>query len=639
MRMQNRKKSVLLISMPFAETSIPSIQLSLLESVLKKQNIFANSKHVYLNAADFYGLNNYNFLINDPNDSYTAQLVFSKYIFPNHWRRNKEKFRYYYENIISYDPNFSEHFSYDNYIKKTDEFINWITQEIDWKTYDIIGFSLNYGQMLPSLTAAKIIKENYPEKYIVFGGSSMINELGKRFLSLFPFVDFIVSGEGEKALSLLATDFENYKEIPGLIFRGKNNVIWNKNDDYINLNDLPFPSFESYFNDLANVSQDINQYYNLYGRLPIELSRGCWWNKCTFCNVYAYHKNYRGKKFDRFVKELRYLSDRYNQLDFQVIGSTLPQYDYNTLCNKIIDLNRDFNLVIESRAGLMKSNDYRLLRKAGFTHIQTGIESFSPHYLKKMGKGTRVIDNLAVLKYCRENRIKNSYNLIIGYPNEERVDFEETKTIVTQIQTFLEPPNISKFLLGYQSLIYDNLSQFNIEQIEPKLIDTMMYPKDVLDKNFSFFYSFKRFEEFEENPWKKLVSNWKKIYRNQKIHAVERGTLLDSLVFYFKDGGTFLKIYDKRYNDQAIIYNLNQMERNLFLACDDVISLSDLHNNFDQLNTSEVKDTLNSFVDAGIMYTENDFYLSLPLNYNKFFDKELKTYNDDSKEMRTYLTH
>ncbi|MCK5030374.1 MAG: hypothetical protein KAR64_02810, partial [Thermoplasmatales archaeon] len=83
--MHNDKKNVLLISMPFAGTDIPSIQLAVLEGYLKERNINTKTRHLYLKAAEFYGLNNYNFLIYPPNDSYTAQIIFSKYVFPEHW--------------------------------------------------------------------------------------------------------------------------------------------------------------------------------------------------------------------------------------------------------------------------------------------------------------------------------------------------------------------------------------------------------------------------------------------------------------------------------------------------------------------------------------------------------------------------
>ena len=637
--MQNSKKSLLLLSMPFAETSIPSIQLGLLEAYLKQQQIPVSTNHLYLRAADFYGLQNYNFLINNPNDSYTAQMVFSKYVFPNHWEENQEKFKYYFDNIMSCDQKHSLDFSFDEYTQKTDAFVDWIIKNVDYNKYDLIGFTLNYGQILPSLAIAKKIKKKNPDKKIIFGGSSTINELGKRIVSNFNYVDFIVSGEGEKALFSLTTDFESYQYIPGLIYQEENKVLWNENHEYINMNNLPYPDYQSYYDELHKVSTDIIQYHQLFGRLPIELSRGCWWNNCTFCNVSAYHKKYREKNYDRFIKELTFLSDTYQMLDFQVIGSTLPQNDYRSLCKKIIDLNRDFSLITEARAGVLTSSDYTLLKKAGFTHIQTGIEAFSTHYLKKMNKGTKVIDNIAALKYCKENRIKNSYNLIINYPNEDEIDFEQTKKNVEHIQTYLEPPNISKFVLGYQSPIFYKQDQFNIKSVEPKIIDTIMYPKELLDQNFCFFYSFKRKNKIKENPWKELVANWKKNYTDQQIRSVKRNNPLNHLVFYFKDGKNFLKIYDKRYSDKALIYTLNKTERDLFLACTDVISMGELKNQFSQLTPNEIEEILHSFIEAGIVYKEDNLYLSLPLNYHTYYDKNQIKEVEDIEQIRAYINN
>ncbi|MFO7677028.1 MAG: RiPP maturation radical SAM C-methyltransferase [Thermoplasmatota archaeon] len=635
--MSREKKSLLLVSMPFAETSIPSIQLGLLESYLKERDVTITSRHLYLKAADCYGLHNYNFLINSPNDPYVAQMVFSKYVFPEHWQKNQEKFRNYYENNLCNNNDLLENLSFESYTKQTDRFMEWILNNIQWNTYDIIGFTLNYGQFLSSLAVAKKIKEQYPEKKIVFGGSTSINELGQRILSIFDYIDFIVSGEGEEALFLLTNNFENYHTIPGLIYREKNNAVWNKNNTCIDMNTLPYPCFESYFNELIHVSREILQYHQLYGRLPIELSRGCWWNNCTFCNIGAYNKKYREKNYDRFVDELQFLSDTYHMLDFQVIGTTLPQKGYKDLCEKIMKLNRDFTLIIESRAGSLNSKDYSLLRQAGFTHIQTGIETFSTNYIKKMNKGVRVIDNIAALKFCKENHIKNSYNLIVDYPNEESINFKQTEKNIQLFQKYLEPPNISKFVVGFQSPIYNNLEQFNIEKLEPKIIDTLMYPEEIFDKDFFFFYSCTRKKEIDKNPWERLVSDWKRKYEEQKKLGVKRDIDLEKLVFYYKDGGNFIKIYDKRQGDNAMIYMLNNDERNVFLACTDVISKTELVNNFIDMGPSNIETILNGFVQAGIVYKENEWYVSLPISYQKYYNKEIIKKTESIEEIREYI--
>jgi len=614
--MHNEEKSVLLVAMPFAETSIPSIQLALLESYLKERDIKITTKHLYLKTADIYGLHNYNYLINSPNDSYAAQMVFSKYLFEDYWGKNVEKFRYFYNNIICNDE-FANRFPFEKYIEKSDSFFTWTLENIDWKPYDIIGFTLNYGQFLPSLALAKKIKEIYPEKTILFGGSTTINELGIKVLENFDWVDFIISGEGEESLFLLASNYDNYQSIPGLIYRNNEEIIWNKNEDYIDLNILPHPDFQSYFKDLSVGSNEAQQYYSLYGRIPIELSRGCWWNKCTFCNLQAYNKKYREKKIERFIEELEFLSEKYKSLTFQVISNTLPQHDYRGLCERIIELRKDFTLYIEARAGRLNNEDYTLLQNAGFRHIQTGIEAFSANYLKKMNKGVKIIDNIAALKYCRENNIVNHYNMIVNYPNEEQQDFKETKKNIQFIKQYLDPPQISKFVVGYGSPIYTNPEQFNIEKLDYKIIDTIMYPPEILKNDFFFFYHFKRKKEIEENNWKQLVQDWKKELEQRAIEGLKSKKTIDQLVFYYIDGRTFLKIFDKRNHENVLIYVLNQSEREIFLSCENVISYRELQEKLSHIPENELKNMLKIFEETGIVFKEENQYLSLPLSYSK----------------------
>jgi len=154
-RMSHNQKNILLISMPFAGIVIPSIQLPILEGYLKERNIHVKTRHLYLKAAEFYGLNNYNFLINSPNDSYSAQMVFSKYVFPKHWKKTEDKFREYFDKQMSVNSDIQKNFTFENYVKRTDKFYDWAIKNVDWKSYDLIGFTLNYGQFLPSLAIAK----------------------------------------------------------------------------------------------------------------------------------------------------------------------------------------------------------------------------------------------------------------------------------------------------------------------------------------------------------------------------------------------------------------------------------------------------------------------------------------------------
>ena len=612
--MHGDNKNVLLISMPFAGIFLPSIQLQILEGYLKEREINIQTKHLYLKAAEFYGLNNYNLLLQRPSESYTAQMVFSKYVFPEHWEKNEYKSREYFEKIVSSNPEWKNNFTFNDYVEKTDQFYNWVIENVEWRKYDIIGFTLNYGQFLPSLAVAKKIKEINPEKKIVFGGSRTFGELGKKTLEAFNYIDLIVSGDGEESLYLLAFDISNFKSIPNLIYRNNDEVIWNKSDTAIDLNSLPFLNFDSFYNDLWSSSENVNMYFFHYGRLPIEISRGCWWNKCTFCNYSNCLPQYREKNVKRIVEEIKFLSDKYTMLNFQIISNTLPKKDYRLLFEEIKKLGRDFNFYAELRAGQLKSYEYKLMLEAGFTNVQVGIESFSQSYLKKINKGVRVIDNIAALKFCKENGIKNEYNFIIDYPDEEKDDFEETKRNVQYFFSYLDPPNINKLLVGYGSSIYNNPEMFNIDHFEYKDIDKLIFPEDYLKKGFNFYFDFIRKEGFPvDNDWYSLVEKWKEIRENLEIEAIKSESLIDKLIFYYVDGRNFLKIFDKRDTKNIQAFDLNEIEREIFLSCLDVISYQAIKELVPHISDEQVRSILDTFKSKGIVFEEDDHYLALPL--------------------------
>jgi len=539
-------------------------------------------------------------------------MVFSKYVFPKHWNNNEDRFREYFNQHVLHNSQ-APPFSFDEYVHRTDLLYQWILDHVDWRSFDLIGFTLNYGQLLPSLAVAKKIKELTPEKKIVFGGSRTVDTLGTNVLQAFDYVDFIVSGDGEDALFRLASEYENYPSIPRLMYRNKDKVLWNTSETVVDLNNAPIPSYDQFYQELAATSVDIQQYFQYYGRLPVEISRGCWWNQCTFCNLNIQHQCYREKSISRILQEIRWLSEQYHMMNFQLIGNTLPKTGYQILFEKLKNFRRDFSFFVEARAGQMTSDDYMLMKEAGFTMIQTGIESFSQNYLQKMNKGVRVIDNIAALKFCKENRIKNNYNLVVRYPNEETKDFEETKKIVQMLKGYLDAPQLCELRVMYGSYIQRNPEQFNIEQLEHAPIDLIMYPSEYLEKGFAFVYTFKQRNPTQDQPWEALVDEWKKEQETIKLEEITQQTTIDQLVFYFVDGGSFLKIYDKRDRQNIRIFVLNELERAVFLSCVDIISARELQKRFIDVPEYELTAILQSFEQNRLLFAEDDHYLCLPL--------------------------
>ncbi|MBN1280277.1 MAG: RiPP maturation radical SAM C-methyltransferase [Candidatus Thermoplasmatota archaeon] len=612
--MHKTQTSVLLVAMPFAGLVIPSIQLPVLEAYGKHHGITIHTRHLYLKAAELYGLQHYNALIYPPNDSYTAQLSFSKHVFPDHWKKNEENIKEYYTTHLT-QTNETSLFSFEDYVRRTDQFLSWALDHVDWRSADLIGFTLNYGQLLPSLALAQKIKALAPDKQIILGGSRTMGDLGRHILQSFEYVDYVVSGDGEDALFRLASG-ENLEAIPGLLYRDHGEVHGTTTNPGVDLSTAPLPSYDQFYQELATCSPEIQQFFSYYGRLPVEISRGCWWNRCSFCNLNVQHVCYREKPVENIIKEITWLAERYQMTEFQLIGNTLPQTEYRTLFERLRDLGRGYSLFVEARAGQLKSDDYRLMRDAGFTAIQTGIESFSRHYLRTMNKGVRVIDNIAALKFCKEQMIQNSYNLIVRYPNEEPVDFEETKQVVSLVKGYLDPPQVCELRVMYGSQIQRDPARFNINQLTNAPVDELMFPDEVLQNGVAFVYGFTQRTPVQENDWESLVEDWKAAAEHRACEAVKSRTMIDSLLFYFVDGGSFLKIFDKRDAQNIRIFVLNAVERAVLLACVDVVSLDQLQQRLPQVPEFKLVAILQSFEKNGLVFVEDDWYVCLPLRYS-----------------------
>jgi hypothetical protein len=251
-----------------------------------------------------------------------------------------------------------------------------------------------------------------------------------------------------------------------------------------------------------------------------------------------------------------------------------------------------------------------------------------------MNKGVRLIDNIAALKFCKENQINNVYNIIINYPNEEKLDFEETKKNINLFKQYLDPPQISKFIVKFGSPIHQNPGNYNIKKFENINSDKLIYPKAFLEKNFNYYYNFKRRDNFIEHDWEKLISDWNKEREISTSKFLKSQSTIDKLIFYFVDGGNFIKIYDKRNSDKVMIYMLNKLERDVLLSCSDVISYKKLQEKLPHIPDYQLAAILHSLEENNIVFREENNYLTLPLSYSIVMDS---SYNNESKNILTNL--
>jgi len=155
--------------------------------------------------------------------------------------------------------------------------------------------------------------------------------------------------------------------------------------------------------------------------------------------------------------------------------------------------------------------------------------------------------------------------------------------------------------------------QFNIEQLQYSPIDSLMYPLEFLEKGFMFVHHFTQTNKTNDHPWEALVEEWKKYQEKRYLEGSDSHTMINHLIFYFVDGGNFIKIYDKRDPQNIKIFVLNELERSVLLSCIDIISGKELQRKFLDVPEFELTAILQSFEQNGLVFAEDEQYLCLPL--------------------------
>jgi ribosomal peptide maturation radical SAM protein 1 len=128
---------------------------------------------------------------------------------------------------------------------------------------------------------------------------------------------------------------------------------------------------------------------------------------------------------------------------------------FKTLLPMLAERGAPVSLFYEVKANLSRTQVAQLAA-GGVRRIQPGLESMSDHVLKLMRKGTTMLQNVQLLKWCRELGVHPEWNLLYGFPGERPHDYEVMWSILDAIW-FLDPPS------GYGPVRLDRFSPYHGE--------------------------------------------------------------------------------------------------------------------------------------------------------------------------------
>ncbi|MFW9874386.1 MAG: RiPP maturation radical SAM C-methyltransferase [Candidatus Thorarchaeota archaeon] len=622
---------IFLINMPFADLRRPSLALTQLKSVLDKR--FADKvlvKIFYLNhdfAQYVGGVDLYQHASQSKKlfDGGLGEWIFSQIAFP--WMPDNSE-KYFGRYFFSQDQETQVMKSIILEKRKgLGQFLDNMIGKYSLNDADLVGLTSSFIQNVASFAIARKIKERDPDIITVMGGANCQVPMGQEYIKHVEQIDFIFSGPSlisfpEFVQHCLDNRIDKCHRING-VFSRENIGLANKQ--------VPGDGLEKCNRGSMGDELDINEHLELeYGpfldsleekfpnrevtpTLLFETSRGCWWGErksCKFCGLNENIKNYRQMSPERAIDQFKSLFRYYPRCkEFRSVDNILPiNYPQDVL--RFINTPLDAVIFYEVRPNLGEE-ELRILKQAGVTSIQPGIESLSTSMLKLMDKGLTAFQNLQFLKNCLKYGIQPVWNLLVGFPGEDEKVYEKYCNDIPLFRHLPPPRGVYPLRFDRYSYYFNHAKQLDLN-LHPLNYYQFIYPfdKEALQNIAYYFMDINGSALYINNllKWMGKVTDkldvWIKQWANKDNHSVP--------MLVLKKVGNSDIVYDSR-SGEVVKHQLNDPTRQVLEYLEKPRSrkaLVSVLSNFPGLDLDREIDFLE---ERGLVFQENDKFLNLVL--------------------------
>lgn len=292
----------------------------------------------------------------------------------------------------------------------------------------LVGISVTAtSQIIPAFTLARLLRERSKDIHITMGGSvftKLIDNL-RRPHRLFELVDSFIVFEGEHALLNLIEQIEGNKDfskVPNLVYRDGGETRVNEPFHIEDINSLPTPEYDGFPLDL---------YLSPMRVLPLQGSRGCYWRKCTFCNLHVDHLRFRLRDLDLVLEDIAKLKEEYKTNYLFFSDECMPVRQLDNLSSRLISEGNDIKWMGGVRFDKSLSKEIiKKARDAGCLKMVFGLESSNKRILSLMDKGIEAGIVRNIVEYCLDSDVAVHMYVIVGFPSETRKEALETLDFV-----------------------------------------------------------------------------------------------------------------------------------------------------------------------------------------------------------------
>jgi len=350
-------------------------------------------------------------------------------------------------------------------------------------------------------------------EYVMCGDAKKI----ELFLKSFPFINYIIYGEGEAAFLKLIKSLEimqGFEKIDNVAYLDGADVKINKRA-HADINEQALPDYDM---DSLKKYQQVQLRQGQAGifnkhsdvQLPYQLSRGCP-QQCSFCNYQLVDPQVQMKTHQRAVEDLISLKKKYKTSHFIFCECKINiSYNYiNKLCDILIEKSLNIHWFASASIVNMDSKLLKKMYRAGCYGLAFGIESGSDVLLDKMHKGFCANEASTVLKLSKQAGIANVISLICDFIGETDDDIEKTCEFIKKNISNIDKVIMHNFMLVPSSPIAESPQVYQIENV-------------FIDYALPMGYEHMGFDEVNGRDWKSRMKQQEEKRRilNDRISAI-----------------------------------------------------------------------------------------------------------------------
>lgn len=314
----------------------------------------------------------------------------------------------------------------------------------------LVSFCCNQWTMEYNKALASELKKRFPDVKILFGGHSVPHDTS--FLEEYPYIDFLMHGEGEEATAMLLKALKNgtpLEDVPNLSFRTENGYHTTENYIPCDISAFPSPYLTGIFDNILAEFPDIEFH------ATVETNRGCPYT-CAYC-AWCFSKKIRPFPMEKIKAEIEWVAAHKIPYCY-CADSNFGILDRDVeIAEFVVEMNKKYGYPEIFKPNYAKESDDNVFT-AGYilnkNNVDKGItlsyQSLDKTTLENIGRRNLTLEHYSdLVRRYAEAGIPTYSELILGMPGETYESF--TKGLCRLLEA-----GQNNSMLVYECQVYPN---------------------------------------------------------------------------------------------------------------------------------------------------------------------------------------